>query len=132
MPPTDYRSDVSGESLKRVLIIEDDQAIRESIAEVLTDQGYAVAAAPDGLEGLREARAQRPNLIMLDLMMPTMNGWQFREAQKLDPSLADIPVIVISAYSDVRGPSLDEAARFPKPFDLVTLLLAVEKYAVST
>jgi CheY-like chemotaxis protein len=130
--PTDYRSDVPGESLKRVLIIEDDQAIRESIAEVLTDQGYAVAAAPDGLEGLREARAQRPNLIMLDLMMPTMNGWQFREAQKQDPSLADIPVIVISAYSDVRGPALDEAARFPKPFDLVTLLLAVEKYAVST
>ncbi len=121
-----------GESLKRVLIIEDDQAIRESIAEVLTDQGYVVAAAQDGVEGLREARAQHPNLIMLDLMMPTMNGWQFREVQKQDPSIADIPVIVISAYSAVRGPALDEVARFPKPFDLVTLLLAVEKYAVST
>ena len=112
--------------------MDDGQAIRESIAEVLTDQGYVVAAAQDGVEGLREARAQHPNLIMLDLMMPTMNGWQFREVQRQDPSIADIPVIVISAYSDVRGPALDEAARFPKPFDLVTLLLAVEKYAVST
>ncbi len=120
------------EPSKRVLIIEDDAAIRESIAEVLTDQGYAVAAARNGVEGLREARAQRPNLIMLDLMMPTMNGWQFREAQRKDPLLADIPVIVISAYSEASGPRLDEAARFPKPFDLVTLLLAVEKYAVRT
>jgi CheY-like chemotaxis protein len=115
--------------VKRVLVIEDDQDIREAVAEVLAADGYEVTAAANGLEGLREARARPPSLIVLDLMMPTMNGWQFREAQKREPALADIPVIVISAYCDIEGPRLDEAARFPKPFDLMTLLLAVDKFA---
>jgi CheY-like chemotaxis protein len=116
--------------VKRVLVIEDDRSIREAVAEVLAAEGYVVSEAANGLEGLREAREHLPSLIVLDLMMPTMNGWQFREAQKQDPSLADIPVIVVSAYCEMPGPRLDEAARFPKPFDLVTLLLAVDKYAV--
>ncbi len=116
--------------MKRVLVIEDDRAIREAVAEILSMEGYEVAEAGNGLEGLREARACPPSLIVLDLMMPTMNGWQFREAQRHDPALADIPVLVLSAYSDMPGPRLDEAARFPKPFDVVTLLLAVDKYAV--
>jgi CheY-like chemotaxis protein len=115
--------------VKRVLVIEDDQDIREAVAEVLTSDGYEVTAAANGLEGLHEARAHPPSLIVLDLMMPTMNGWQFREAQKQEPALADIPVIVISAYCDIEGPRLDEAARFAKPFDLMTLLLAVDKFA---
>ena len=117
--------------VKRVLVIEDDGAIREAVSEVLAGEGYEVTEAANGLEGLREARARRPNLIVLDLMMPTMNGWQFREAQRDDPSLADIPVIVLSAYSEMPGPRLDEAARFSKPFDVVTLLLAVDKYAAA-
>ena len=116
--------------MKRVLIIEDDPDIREAVAEVLSADGYEVIEAANGLEGLREARAHPPSLIVLDLMMPTMNGWQFREAQKHEPALADIPVIVVTAYSDIEGPRLDEAALFPKPFDLVTLLLAVDKFAV--
>lgn len=115
--------------MKRVLVIEDDEAIREAVAEVLAAEGYEVTEAANGLEGLHEARARPPSLIVLDLMMPTMNGWQFREAQRQEPTLADIPVIVISAYCDIEGPSLYESARFPKPFDLVTLLLAVDKYA---
>ena len=116
--------------MKRVLVIEDDRAIREAVAEVLSMEGYVVTEAGNGVEGLREARARPPSLIVLDLMMPTMNGWQFREAQRQDPALADIPVIVLSAYSDMAGPRLDVAARFPKPFDVVTLLLAIDKYAV--
>ncbi len=116
--------------VRRVLVIEDDQAIREGVAEVLSAEGYTVAEAANGLEGLREARDQPPSLIVLDLMMPTMNGWQFRQEQQRDPALADIPVIILSAYSEMPGPRLDEAARFAKPFDIVTLLLAVDKYAV--
>ncbi len=116
--------------MKRVLVIEDDRAIREAVAEVLATEGYEVGEAANGLEGLQEARTHPPSLIVLDLMMPTMNGWQFREAQRQDPALADIPVIVVSAYCDIEGPRLDEAARFAKPFDVVTLLLAVDKYAV--
>jgi CheY-like chemotaxis protein len=114
--------------MKRVLLVEDEKAIREAVAEVLEEYGYAVSQARNGLEGLREARAVRPNIIVLDLMMPTMNGWQFREAQKQDPELADIPVIIVSAFSD-QGPNLDEVARFPKPFDFTTLLLAVDQFA---
>ncbi len=117
--------------MKRVLVIEDDRGIREAVVDLLAGEGYEVAEAANGVEGLREARARRPSLIVLDLMMPTMNGWQFREAQRQDPSLADIPVIVLSAYSDMPGPRLDEAARFAKPFDVVTLLLAIDKYAAA-
>jgi CheY-like chemotaxis protein len=116
--------------LKRVLIIEDDPEIRACIAEGLSYDGYTVAEAQNGLEGLRQARAHRPDLILLDLMMPTMNGWQFRAVQKRDPALADIPVIVISAVAaESAGTIADVAARFAKPFEFSTLLAAIEQYA---
>ena len=66
-------------------------------------------------------------------MMPTMNGWQFRSAQKRDPTLAEIPVIVVSAVAvESAGTMADVAARFAKPFDFATLLAAVEQYAGAT
>jgi two-component system, OmpR family, alkaline phosphatase synthesis response regulator PhoP len=112
-----------------VLIIEDDGDIRACIAEALSYDGYTVAEARNGLEGLHEAATRRPDLILLDLMMPTMNGWQFRAAQNRDPALADIPVIVISALATESAASaLDGvAALFAKPFDVGTLLSAVER-----
>jgi CheY-like chemotaxis protein len=116
--------------VKHVLIIEDDSEIRACIAEVLSYDGYTVAEARNGVDGLRKARSRRPDLILLDLMMPTMNGWQFRAAQKRDPTLADIPVIVMSAVAAESADALaDVAARFAKPFDFATLLAAVELYA---
>lgn len=117
--------------MKRVLIVEDDPALRESMAEILTDAGYAVSEAGDGREGLEEAQARPPDLILLDLMMPTMNGWQFRSAQKQVPALARIPVIVMSAWSLGRLESgmEDVAASFPKPFDVSALLDGVRRYA---
>jgi two-component system, OmpR family, alkaline phosphatase synthesis response regulator PhoP len=116
--------------MKRVLIIDDNAAIRESIAEVLELEGYSVSEAGDGREGLRLASEAAPDLIILDLMMPVMNGWQFRAAQKEDPALAGVPVLVLSAvgtepWSDME----DVSARFPKPFDVGALLAAVERYA---
>jgi CheY-like chemotaxis protein len=116
--------------VRHVLIIEDDSEIRACIAEALSYDGYTVAEAQNGLEGLRHARSRRPDLIILDLMMPTMNGWQFRAAQKRDPTLADIPVIVTSAVAaESTGNLSDVAARFAKPFDFATLLAAVERHA---
>jgi CheY-like chemotaxis protein len=117
--------------MKRVLVIEDDPAIRESLAELLRDVGYAVSEARNGLEGLRQATEERPDLILLDLMMPAMDGWQFRKAQKQDAMLLDVPVIVISAFgSGPEEASLgDVAARFPKPFDVMALLEAVRRAA---
>jgi len=110
--------------MKRVLVVEDDAALRETVAEILVDAGYAVSSAGDGKEALAEALARHPDLILLDLMMPIMNGWQFRAAQQRRPDLAGVPVIVMSACSDLDGESdLGEvAASFAKPFDIAELL----------
>jgi CheY-like chemotaxis protein len=115
--------------MKRVLIVEDDPALRESMAEILADAGYSVGEARDGREGLDWAAEHRPDLILLDLMMPRMDGWQFRTAQKQRPDLAAIPVIVMSAREPERDDSAlaGVAARFPKPFDVAKLLDGVRR-----
>ncbi len=118
--------------MKRVLIIEDDPDTCACLAVALTLEGYDVSQAQDGREGLREAGENRPDLILLDLMMPRMNGWQFRAAQKRDPTLADIPVIITSAVAAERWDETDEvAARFPKPFDIQDLLAAVNEHVAA-
>lgn len=81
-----------------VLIVDDDLSTREIVSLLLTDEGFRVTTAGDGaaaLEMLR--RGERPDLILLDLMMPILDGWQFRHEQLCDPQLADIPVIICSA-----------------------------------
>ncbi len=117
--------------MKHVLVIEDHTPIRECIAEVLEMEGYSVSQARDGREGLRVARAQPPNLILLDLMMPNMDGWQFRAAQKDDAALADIPVIVLSAFEAEATDLEGVVARFPKPFNTSVLLAAVAQHAAA-
>ncbi len=115
--------------MKRVLVIEDDPDTCACLALALALEGYAVSQAQDGREGLREAAEHRPDLILLDLMMPKMNGWQFRAAQKKDPALADIPVIITSAVAVERWDDLEDVtARFPKPFDILALLEAIRLY----
>jgi CheY-like chemotaxis protein len=123
---------VEASALKRVLIVEDDSEIRACLAEVLQYEGYVVSEAPDGGEGLKAAWQNHPDIILLDLMMPRMDGWQFRAAQKGDPELADIPVIVMSAAAGEGWPGLqDVAARFRKPFDIEVLLAAIEEHAMA-
>ncbi len=99
-----------------MLVVEDDTAIRECIAEALEMEGDSVSQARDGREG-QEACEHPPNLIVLDLMVPGMNGWQFRAAQKKDPAFADIPVIITSAVAEPWSDMEEVAALFPKPFD---------------
>ena len=112
--------------------MEDDTDLREALSEILRDEGYAVAGASHGLEALQLLRGEfhRPALILLDLTMPVMNGWQFRALQRRDPRFADIPVVVLSAgdhLADQMGP-LEIQEYMRKPIDLVHLLATIERY----
>ena len=111
----------------RILVVDDDAVIRDTLATALGDEGYAVRVAPDGRAALSSIGNWRPDLIVLDLMMPVMNGVEFRAAQRSAADTAQIPVIVLSAAHEVqsRAASLEPAAVFTKPFDLGDLLDAI-------
>lgn len=115
------------------MIVDDDGDIREAIAEALTDQAYGVVEAANGEEALAHLRAAgdaRPCVILLDIMMPVMDGWQFRDEQRNDPTLRDIPVVVLSAHASISEAANDmEVTDFlRKPVKLDTLLAAVARY----
>jgi CheY-like chemotaxis protein len=110
----------------RVLVVEDEQDIREGIAEVLDSEGYEVAQASNGCEGLTRARQFHPDVILLDLMMPVMNGWQFLDEQQHDAGIAQIPVVIVSARP---ARDLPTAAQIQKPFDIALLLSTVIQVA---
>jgi DNA-binding response OmpR family regulator len=111
----------------RILVVDDDALIRATLATALGDEGYAVRVAPDGRTALSSIGNWRPDLIVLDLMMPVMNGVEFRAAQRSAADTAQIPVIILSAAHEVqsRAASLEPAAVFTKPFDLGALLDAI-------
>ena len=112
----------------RVLVVDDDELIRDTLATALSDEGYSVRVAGDGRAALQTLDEWLPDLILLDLMMPVMDGHAFRDAQRRLNEAAHIPVIVLSAGHNLqaRVASLGAAAVFAKPFDLATLLDAVE------
>jgi CheY-like chemotaxis protein len=113
----------------RVLIVEDDRDIREELAALLEENDYCVLLADHGLHALEVMRAgNRPDAIILDLMMPVMDGWEFREHQKSDPNLAPIPVIVTTASER----SVDATVFLSKPIDRDALLRALEQHARRT
>ncbi len=100
-----------------LLVIDDDEGIRTALAEVLDLCGYHVVVAADGQEGmdLLELGIQ-PNAIVLDLMMPRMDGWSFLELLRGDPRFQDVPVVVVSAVAGERPAGAD--ACLQKPFDV--------------
>jgi CheY-like chemotaxis protein len=107
-----------------VLLVEDDWDVREALAVTL-EEFHEVRVASDGAEGLQLLRAGlHPCVILLDLMMPVMNGFAFRREQRADPALADIPVIVVSCavrtLDEVRD--MNVAAVLPKPVDCDRML----------
>jgi CheY-like chemotaxis protein len=91
----------------RVLLVEDDDDLREALADALTERGHDVVMAADGLDGLRKLRDAGPDVVVLDLMMPQLDGWQFRIAQRGDPMLATTPVVAISASSSASAAAVD-------------------------
>ena len=91
--------------MTQILIVDDDADVREAMSELLTHEGFDVSVAGDGeraLKALRQA-GKMPSLILLDLMMPVMNGWQFRQAQLQDPRLAEVPVIILTAAATTES-----------------------------
>ena len=114
-----------------VLVVDDDASIQGFLAEALADEGYQVRTAADGRRALDVLGTWRPNLILLDLMMPEMDGWTFRAEQRKRADLVDIPVIVLSATRDLeaRTEALAPARVFSKPFDLDALLTAIDELA---
>ncbi len=113
--------------MARILLIDDDSDIREVVGDALEYAGYQVARARDGLEGLVLCRSFGPTLILLDLMMPGMSGWEFRAVQREDPDLADIPVVVVTALG--HDPDIEVSAVLAKPFRLDDLLAHVRRFA---
>jgi DNA-binding response OmpR family regulator len=111
----------------RVLVVDDDALIRDTLATALGDEGYAVRVATDGRAALDTLGSWQPDVIVLDLMMPVMDGRAFRVAQRSVAETAHIPVIVLSAAHEIhtRAVGLEPAAIFAKPFDLGALLDAI-------
>lgn len=117
-----------------ILIVEDHAAISLTLAELLEDEGYQVVTTANGQEALTYLRhaAERPTLILLDLMMPVMDGWTFRSLQAQDPVFQAIPVVVMSAISNVRHQQvpITAAAYLPKPLNFHLLLETVARFCV--
>lgn len=114
-------------AVARILVIDDDSDIREVVGEALEFAGYEVATAREGREGLALCRSFRPTLILLDLMMPGMSGWEFRAAQQEEAALAKIPVLVVTALG--QDPDIRVSAVLAKPFRLDDLLAHVRRFA---
>lgn len=119
--------------MKRVLIVEDDGDIRSSVSELLESEGYEVATAVNGREALAllRAGAELPGVILLDLMMPELDGYQFREEQLADEKLKHIPVVLMSAGGELgaKARALGAAGHLKKPFfDLDTILQTLAQF----
>jgi len=117
---------------KTVLVVEDDMDIRDAIAEVLSDGDYRTVCAANGAVALQELRAARPApcVILLDMMMPVMDGREFRAQQVRDDTLRNIPVIVLSAHAEasVAAAQMNADGYLAKPVDLNRLLDTVEQF----
>lgn len=113
-----------------VLVVDDDNDIRETLQEILESEGYEVATAGNGAEGLERARALHPSVILLDLFMPLMDGTEFRQRQVEDAELAEIPVVIVSAAAGLeeRIAAMGVAAHLEKPLDIERLFSIVGRY----
>ena len=115
-------------SVPHVLVVEDDPSVRGLLQTLLSAEGYDVAVASDGLAGLVKASSRRPELILLDLMMPDLGGIRVLEELRGDPALADVPVVVVTGKIDaVAGLKevLGDDSVFAKPFGVAELLARV-------
>lgn len=116
-----------------MLLVDDDRDTRELLQEALLDDGCEVYPAANGAEALTILadlpRERRPTVILLDLMMPVLNGWDFRARQRTDPAFADIPVILMSAGAHIAAATgdLDAAGSLAKPVEIPDLLTKVRQ-----
>lgn len=121
--------------MHKVLLVEDNETNREMLARRLEKRGYRVVQAPDGEEGYALARAEAPDLILMDISLPGMNGWQVIELLKAEAKTKDIPVIVLTAHAliDDRSRAFESGCDdyYAKPVDFGQLLEAIERLLVA-
>jgi len=135
--PGDHRPEIAGSpaaaarerlSSPVILVVEDDLGIRDALQAILEGECYEVICAENGKDALRVLRSgPAPDLIILDLRLPVMDGWQFRAVQKSDPALADIPVLAVSADGSAKAAAIDAEAYFRKPLDLDCMLEGIDR-----
>ena len=111
-------------------MVDDDEDIRDTLCELLEDEGYHASAAANGREALAFLRAapSLPCMIILDLMMPVMDGWQFRREQQDDPALAHIPVLVITAAGAQQASTISATELLAKPLRIERVLDVLGRY----
>ncbi len=116
----------------QVLVVDDDIHIRYALVDALEDEGYRAVSASNGAEALQVLRElpKPPSVILLDLMMPVMDGWQFRAQQQRDPQLSKIPVVVVSAIGNGMGEAfqVSASAYLKKPFLVEDLVATVGRF----
>jgi two-component system, chemotaxis family, chemotaxis protein CheY len=118
---------------RHILVVDDDADLRETLQLLLDDSGYGVTAVAGGRAALDRLHAgARPSLILLDLMMPDMNGWQFLEQARADPDLRLIPVVVMTAHKAADLAPLPSGHVLHKPFDSAKLLRTIARFATVT
>jgi DNA-binding response OmpR family regulator len=113
-----------------VLIVEDDEDIRADLAAILRIKGFAVAEAANGVEALAQMRDELPCVLLLDLMMPEMNGWELGAIMQTEARLQKVPIVVVSGAGRLEQStlSLAPAAILAKPFELAHLIDVVARY----
>ncbi|HLT23174.1 MAG TPA: response regulator [Bacteriovoracaceae bacterium] len=116
---------------KNILVVEDDNSIRELLVEFLESEGYQVDSANNGLEGIKFLEAKTPDLILVDLMMPVMDGYAFRTEQLKHDVWKNIPTVVMSAEANAREKmkKFNVTAFLSKPVELDTILQTVERFS---
>ncbi|MEW5850074.1 MAG: response regulator [Myxococcota bacterium] len=113
--------------MKTILVVEDEYAIMDALAALLQDEGYRVLTAAHGKEALEVMSRDKPDVVLLDLMMPVMDGMTALQAIRADPQLRDVPVIVMSAASSRLNPASGASSRILKPFHVGVLLDEIRK-----
>ena len=114
---------------KRILVIDDDLPLRGMLSAALRQHGFQVLLAGDGAEGQRALNLHKPDIILLDLAMPNVNGWDFLQRLKETGHIGRVPIIVVSAHLRVEPQAILQmgvAAILPKPFNLEDLLSLIE------
>ncbi|MFZ4714732.1 MAG: response regulator [Bacteriovoracaceae bacterium] len=115
-----------GKSAKKILVIDDDDSVRELLVEVLQNEGYELMSATDGMDGMNILkRGPIPDLILMDLRMPQMDGETFRHLQLENSRWVQIPTILMTADDQINGKSLNMSAYLKKPIQLDELLLNI-------
>lgn len=116
--------------MRTVLIVDDDQEFREALVDIVRSEGYAVETADSGMDALDKLRwGLRPCVVLLDMQMAVMTGWDFRAEQGRDPTLAAIPVVAMTAGYWKPRDRRDYAARISKPIQIQELKATLSKYS---